>query len=252
MVSDKLPGENGGETTLGPLVRNVGHLVRNKLAVLVNSTYYLRLRLVDADEKVDRHLNLMGREVDVASAVVADLMDFVMVKEPARRPLDVNQLVSDMLSELARPDAVEIVSELMLGLPLVEVDPAQIARALEKLLVNAVEAMSSASASAERSIKAPVRLPAGGRLTVRTGLGNNGKAVCIIVSDTGPGISAEVQDRLFDPLFTTKPQGFGLGLPIARGFVERHGGSLEVWSNPEEGTICTIVLPLSSRRMGER
>jgi signal transduction histidine kinase len=144
-VSDKSPGEIEREAALGPLVRKVGHLVRNKLAVLVNSTYYLRLRLGDTDEKIAGHLNLMEREAGIAGAVVADLMDFVMVKEPARRPLDINQLVSDVLSELACPDAVEMIAELMPGLPLIEADPAQIARALEKLLVNAVEAMTSAS-----------------------------------------------------------------------------------------------------------
>ncbi len=229
-MSDKASAETGEEAALGPLVRKVGHLVRNKLAVLVNSTYYLRLRLGDTDEKVTRHLNLMEREVGVASAVVADLMDFVIVKEPARRPLDVNQLAGDVLSELAYPDAIKIVTALKPGLPLIEADPAQIARALEKLLVNAVEAMT-----------------AGGRLTVRTGLGDDGQMVWIAVSDTGPGIPVEDQARLFDPLFTTKPQGFGLGLPIARSFVERHGGRLEVRSSPEKGTTCTVTLPPRSR-----
>jgi len=230
MVSDELPEETAKAATLGPLVRKVGHLVRNKLAVLVNSTYYLRLRLGDTDEKVTRHLNLMEREVAVASAVVADLMDFSMVKEPARRPLDVNQLVSDVLSGLAHPSGVEIAAELTPGLPLIEADQAQIARALGKLLVNAIEAMT-----------------AGGRLTVCTGLSNDRQAVWITVSDTGPGIPAEDQARLFDPLFTTKPQGFGLGLPIAREFVKRHGGQLEVRSGPEGGTICTVTLPLGGQ-----
>ena len=225
-----MPEEVGKAATLGPLVRKVGHLVRNKLAVLVNSTYYLRLRLGNTDEKVTRHLNLMEREVAVASEVVADLMDFSMVKEPARRPLDVNRLVSDVLSGLARPNDVEITAELMPGLPLIEADQAQIARALEKLLINAIEAMT-----------------AGGRLTVCTGQSNDGQAVWITVSDTGPGIPAEDRARLFDPLFTTKPRGFGLGLPIARGFVQRHGGQLEVRSGPEGGTTCTMTLPLGGQ-----
>lgn len=212
------------------MVRKVGHLVRNKLAVLSNSTYYLRLRLGDADEKIARHLNLMESEVTVAGAVIADLMDFVMVKEPARRPLDVNQIVGDVLSELSFTDAVEVVTELMPGLPLSDADPTQIARALGKLLVNATEAM-----------------PAGGRLTVHTGLSGDRQAVRITISDTGTGISPENLDRLFDPLFTTKPQGFGLGLPIARAFVERHGGQLEVRSEPGEGTTCTVMLPIGGR-----
>ncbi len=90
-------------------------------------------------------------------------------------------------------------------------------------------------------------MTAGGRLTVRTGLGDDGQMVWIAVSDTGPGIPVEDQARLFDPLFTTKPQGFGLGLPIARSFVERHGGRLEVRSSPEKGTTCTVTLPPRSR-----
>jgi signal transduction histidine kinase len=218
---------------LGPLVRKIGHLVRNKLAVLGNSTYYLKLRLGDTDQKITRHLCLMEDEVALVSAVIADLMDFVMVKEPARRPLDINQLVSDTLAELALPAPVELVTELTPGLPLLDGDPAQLARALNKLLVNAVEAMTAV---------AP-----GGRLTVRTGLSDEGQTVWVTVSDTGPGLPTEDIDRLFDPLFTTKAQGFGLGLPIARGFIERHGGRLVVSSNPGEGTTCTMILPLGIR-----
>ena len=228
MTGDQL----SGDIKLGPLLRKVGHLLRNKLAVLGNSTYYLRLRLDDTDEKVTRHLSLMEGEVAVASAVIADLMDVVMVKEPVRRPLDVNQIVGDALSELAHPDAVEVVAELRPGLPLIDADQAQIGRAVEKLLVNAVEAMSSS--------------PAGGRLTVCTGLSDDGRMVWVTISDVGSGIPAEDLDRLFDPLFTTKPQGFGLGLPIACGFVECHGGHLEVQSSPE-GTTCTVMLPCGDR-----
>lgn len=217
----------------GPLVRKIGHLVRNKLAVLGNSTYYLKLRLGDTDQKMTRHLRLMEDEVALVSAVIADLMDFVMVKEPVRRPLDINQLVRDTLAELALPAPVELVTELTPGLPLLDGDPAQLARALNKLLVNAVEAMT------------PVAT--GRRLTVRTGLNDDGQAVWVTISDTGPGIPAENLDRLFDPLFTTKPQGFGLGLPIALRFIEQHGGRLVVSSSPGQGTTCTVILPLGVR-----
>lgn len=235
MFNEKSP--EGGETSqaaqLGPLVRKIGHLVRNKLAVLGNSTYYLKLRLGDADQKITRHLCLMEGEVALVSAVMADLMDFVMVKEPARRPLDINQLVSDTLAELAYPASVALVTELTPGLPLLDGDPAQLARALNKLLTNAVEAVTAVTT--------------GGRLTVRTGLNDEEQTVWITISDTGPGLPAEDMNRLFDPLFTTKPQGFGFGLPIARGFIERHGGRLIVSSRPGEGTTCTVILPLSVR-----
>ncbi|MDY7041442.1 MAG: ATP-binding protein, partial [Chloroflexota bacterium] len=219
MMNDESLVEAGREATLGPLVRKVGHLVRNKLAVLGNSTYYLRLRLGDADEKVSKHLNLMEREVAVASAVVADLMDFVLVKKTEPRPMGVNQLVSEVLSRLAHPDTVEVIADLTPGLPLIEADAAQIAHALEKLLVNAVEAMVSAGDAAGRSRRglggeASVALLPEERLTVRTGLDDDEQTVWITISDTGPGIPDEVQARLFDPLFTTKPQDFGLGLPI--------------------------------------
>ncbi len=229
-MADESQERAGDQADIGPLVRKVGHLVRNKLAVIVNSAYYLRLRLGDADGKLLRHLDLMEQEVTTASEVIADLMDFALVKEPARRPLDINRLITDVLSELQLPETINLVTELRPGLPLIAADATQLARALEKLLLNAVEAMSSTEE--------------GGCLTVRSGLGDDRQTLWITIADTGRGLSAEEQSHLFEPLFTTKPQGFGLGLPIARGLIERHGGQLKVRSVPGEGTTCTIILSL--------
>lgn len=111
-------------------------------------------------------------------------------------------------------------------LPPVAGDATELREALTNLLGNALEAM-----------------PEGGRVTLRTWL--EGEQVCCAVADTGVGMSPEVRRRAFDPFFTTKgDQGSGLGLSVTCAIVARHGGQIEIWSEPRCGTTVTLRLPL--------
>ncbi len=111
----------------------------------------------------------------------------------------------------------------------VQADPDRLSQALLNLCRNAIQAME-----------------AGGVMTLTTGLASDGRAF-LAVADIGPGIPPEHRDRIFDPYFTTKPRGTGLGLPLAHKIVAAHGGELRITARPEGGTVATVFVPVAAR-----
>jgi signal transduction histidine kinase len=137
------------------------------------------------------------------------------------------------LAELVRPSllghGIELGLEVAPGLPAVGADRAQLEQALLNLVSNAVDAM-----------------PGGGRLVLAARPHASG--VALVVADTGDGIAPDELEKVFDPLYTTKPpgKGTGLGLPILREVVEAHGGTVELESHPGAGTTALVCLPAAA------
>ena len=123
---------------------------------------------------------------------------------------------------------IELQKQLDPELPALYFDAGQVQQALLVIMLNAVEAM-----------------PNGGRLGIETAFDTADRVGRVVVSDEGPGIPAEVLSHIFEPFFTTKEEGkgTGLGLPIALGIVQQHGGNIEVISTPQKGTEFTVLLP---------
>ena len=167
-----------------------------------------------------------------AGEIIRRLHALFKNEETHFQPLDVNDLVSDVL-QLARGDLVargiDAVTHLAPALPPVRGDRVQLQQVLLNLAVNACEAMSAGD-------------PPGHALTIRTHAVADGGAQ-ISVSDDGPGIPAASLDKLFQPFFTTKRQGLGLGLSISRSIVSAHGGRLWAENNPGRGATFHVVLP---------
>jgi signal transduction histidine kinase len=144
--------------------------------------------------------------------------------------VDLNAFLAS-ISEAAQPalaaHSIDLRTELAAGLPSIEVDPDQLQQVFINLINNSLDAM-----------------PAGGRLSVSTRLKN--EWVIIELADTGEGIAMEQLDLIFDPLFTTKPgRGTGLGLTVVKQIISGHGGTIEVESRPERGTVFCIKLPFN-------
>jgi signal transduction histidine kinase len=152
--------------------------------------------------------------------------------EEPRGPVDVNRVLGDALrlANLHRKQAVKVKLLLADGLPPVWGVPERLVQAMLNLLLNAAQAAEEAS---------PPRVSVASEL--------DGDAVVVRVSDNGPGIRYEDQDRIFDPFFTTKgpDRGTGLGLSIAFDIVREHGGVLEVRSRPGRGAAFVVRLPLA-------
>jgi PAS domain S-box-containing protein len=211
---------------LGQLAGGLSHELRNPLGVVKNSVYYLRMVFPD-DEPARKHLAIIEREVETANRIVTALLDFARVSVPRRVPSDLNAMVRARLDREAVPHGVTVAATLAEDLPLVALDPEQIVLALGNLILNALQAM-----------------PSGGALTVETSW--TARAVLIGVADTGVGIAPEHLDKIFEPLFTTKARGIGLGLAVVKRLLEANGGQITVESTLGQGSRFLVRFPRAS------
>ncbi len=218
---------------LGQLAGSVGHELRNPLAVINNAVYFLKLVLPDAGEKVREYLNILERETHNAEKIVGDLLDFARVKSVEREAIAASELVRRVLDRYPAPENIRLHLDLPPGLPPLWVDPRQIEQVLGNLIVNAYQAM-----------------PEGGRLSVISDQYSvsSEQWVRIAVKDTGVGIPPENMGKLFEPLFTTKAKGIGLGLAVSKKLVEANGGRIEVQSEPGQGAAFTVILPVAEEK----
>jgi signal transduction histidine kinase len=168
----------------------------------------------------------METEVGTCDRTIAALLDFARPEQATPELIPLNDFVRAIVERKARPPGVSVVFEFAEGLPIVRADPHQLEQVFANIVANAYQVMA-----------------AGGTLTVRTDVGPDDGLVRVAFRDTGPGIPPEDLERIFDPLFTTKAKGIGLGLVVCRRFAERQGGHLEVWSEPRKGAVFTVCLP---------
>jgi CheY-like chemotaxis protein/anti-sigma regulatory factor (Ser/Thr protein kinase) len=176
-------------------------------------------------KSMDTLLHAAGRGRDL----VKGLTDFARKDIPEPKPMNLNDVVRHEAELLMRTTLQKVAVELSLdeGIPEVRGDASSISNALMNLCVNALDAM-----------------PAGGRLSLGTGIGLDGKVI-LTVRDTGLGMAPEVLQRAMEPFFTTKPvgKGTGLGLALVYGVMKSHGGKVELRSEPGHGTEIRLVFP---------
>lgn len=213
---------------LGQLASGVGHELRNPLGVMTNAVYFLEMIQPDAPEDVREYHGLLRAQIGLSEKIVSDLLDFARVKPPRRERVAVTTLLNDQLTRLSLTTGVSVTREIPPDLPSVFVDPIQVGQVVLNLLVNAVQAMEEQ----------------GGILTVRASANGHG-LIKLDVKDTGPGVKPELQDKIFEALFTTKARGIGLGLSVSRSLAEANGGELSVSSPPGEGATFTLTMPMA-------
>ncbi|MGC1272950.1 MAG: ATP-binding protein [Planctomycetaceae bacterium] len=220
--------------TMGEMAAGLAHEVHQPIASIANYANGARKRL-DRGRLSDDELNGVFAEVaaqcERAGSVIRNIRDFVRGLHPERRPVDLNVVVMESL-KLTRFDVhqreVQIVTDLAADLPPILTDPTQLSQVLLNLVLNAVQAMDDVTG--ER------------KLVIRTAVTEDG-LVEAYVRDTGHGVAPDDRGRLFDQFFTTKPDGMGLGLPIARSIAEGHGGRLELLHSGPEGSEFVLRLP---------
>jgi signal transduction histidine kinase len=167
---------------------------------------------------------MISTEVRGSEKIISDLLDFSRTKMPERHEIGVFELVAQVLEKIPPPENVGVKTEFPEDLPEVYVDPAQINQILTNLVVNAYQAMNEK-----------------GKLIIKGENRNN--QVLITINDSGRGISEEHLKLLFEPLFTTKAKGIGLGLAVSKTLVETNGGTIEVESEVGKGSTFTLILP---------
>jgi len=211
--------------TIGKIAGSIGHEIRNPLGVISNSTYFLNIKLKDSDGKVKKHLNILQREILRVNEIISDLLDFARIKQPVFKEVDINIFIKDILENFKFPENIILKKHLDAELPRIQIDSNQIQQAFQNIILNAIQAM-----------------PEGGKLEIKTLTSEN--TVEIVFKDTGVGIPRENLQKIFEPLFTTKARGIGLGLSIVKDIVESHNGMIYVESEVDVGTSFTVKLPI--------
>jgi signal transduction histidine kinase len=210
---------------------------------LRNPVEGLKLLSRELGKRVDPHrpereiADTIVQSVDRLSLLVNQSLDFARLNQPVFAATDLAILTDEVLQDF-RFDEVELKKDFSRNLPPAEVDAAQIKRVLANLIRNALEACLSKRDSA--------------RCQVRLTLQAAGEKVRLEVADTGPGIPAEIRDKIFDPFFSTKPGGHGLGLALVRQIISNHGGAIAFASAMGQGAKFCIELPISQGHFAKR
>lgn len=217
---------------LGELAAVMAHEVRNPLGVIFNSLATFR-RLFPPTPDAEMLLTMVGEEADRLNRIVGDLLDFARPYEVAKKPVPIEPVISgaiDAAQQTLANSQVTVRIYFEPGLPPIAVDVHLIRQALVNLVVNGIQAMS---------LK-------GGTLTVSATLEQRGPAgwLALDVSDEGTGLSPQVTEKMFQPFFTTKATGTGLGLAVVKRITEAHQGEIYARSNsPAAGSTFSLRLP---------
>ncbi len=220
---------------IGELAARIAHEIRNPLAAISGSVQLLRQHASANDERTQRLMNVVLREVDSLNEWISDFLDYSRTRQLQREPTDIVELVRGVIEaynqESAQAPAVLVASSVPPDC-MASVDRARLRQVVWNLLRNAREAMQGRPGPVEVSVS---------RRAVQ------GKPHVIIeVTDRGPGIAPELRDRIFEPFYTTKERGTGLGLATAHRVVEQHHGFIEVNTRPGDGSTFLVYLPVDA------
>jgi signal transduction histidine kinase len=210
--------------TLGQLAGGVAHELRTPLGILRNSVYYLEHVLSMEDQTMREVLGEMQRAIGSSDHIIGEMLDYVREPSRERTSFAVGDAIKRALHAVPFPAGVNLQGPSGERSARVLASQDQVTRILVNLLQNSIQALSHS-----------------GSIEIIVCRADN--EVWIDVGDTGCGIPPENLERIFDPLFTTKTRGIGLGLAISRRYARLQGGALTVKSTPGEGTIFRLALP---------
>ncbi|MDO9081418.1 MAG: ATP-binding protein, partial [Desulfuromonadales bacterium] len=212
---------------LGQLSGSVGHELRNPLGVMSNAVYFLKMVHGDADTTTKEYLEIIKNEIDNSLRIITDLLDFARTRPPQRQSVSATELVRKSLERCVIPENVTLTVTTPEEMPPLHVDPEQIEQVLINFISNGVQALPEGGGTlqvAARLVGAP---PCGCPEAGGHGGPPLQDGVAISVTDSGTGIAPENMKNIFQPLFTTKTKGIGLGLVVCKNLVEANGGTIK-------------------------
>ena len=216
---------------LGRAAAQVAHEVKNPLAGLLLYSLHLKSKASNFSESEAYLVDKIVETINHLNSRVEQILGFARPVSLTLHSGNLNQIINDIL-ELLRPQLTANKVEVRLSLgqqaAYAMLDEASIRGALMNLILNAIEAM-----------------PEGGTLSIA--IDQTDETLRIEIADTGPGIGDEEAKKIFEPFYTTKEQGLGLGMPYARKIIEQHGGTISLSSQPEKGTTITVALPAGQK-----
>jgi signal transduction histidine kinase len=207
----------------------VSHEIRNPLAIISNSLYFIKTKLsaggAEPDSKVAKHLGIIEGEVKHANDVIEEMLAFTRERDLQLSPARMNAGIDDLAGAFPLPQGVTLKTVYDPEDPKVSVDIEAMRYALRQVMANAAQAM-----------------PEGGVITIECS--HDDRMAHLAFTDGGPGFPGGDGEKAFEPFFTTRPRGVGLGLSILRKYAERHGGTAKAENAPGGGARVTVSLPL--------
>ncbi len=218
---------------IGQMASVVGHEIRNPLAVINNSIYFIKTKLGtggEPDQKITKHIKIIESEIQQANGIINEILTYSRQRELQLERVRINDWLEELLSVYPFPPHVQVDKRFDPANPAVDLDKTEMQQAVRNLIGNGVEVMPA---------------PKGGRVTVRTTIPEAGW-VRIDIGDSGSGIPQDVLDKIFAPFFTTKARGTGLGLAVVRKVVDHHKGKVDVESTVGVGTTFKLYIPTAA------
>lgn len=214
-------------SSLGEMAAGISHEIRNPLGIIRSSAELLRKKMAVLDPS-NTIPNVIVEETSRLNDIITDFISFAKPKKPTLMPCRLEDIVEKNLKFLEpqlQAQGYRIRRRYEDNLPEIKADSAMIYQAFLNILINAMQAM-----------------PQGGNIHISVGVDNT--FIQIVFEDEGEGIQAEVLGRIWEPFFTTKDTGTGLGLGIVKNIVEAHGGHIQVGPRADRGTCVSVSLPL--------
>lgn len=211
----------------GRLAASLAHEINNPLQAIHNSLQLILSFQLEADEQRE-YLQIAEEEIERLMSLVASILEFARPPQQEMRTTNVNEVVERVLAltgKYLQHRRVAVRRDLAPDLPRMLAAPDELEQVFLNLVLNAVDAM-----------------PGGGTLHIASHLAADGR-LGVVFSDTGHGIASELLDHIFEPFFSTREGGTGLGLTVSYNIVRRHGGEMTVQSTVGEGTTFTVWLP---------
>ncbi|HUZ74033.1 MAG TPA: ATP-binding protein [Stellaceae bacterium] len=217
-------------SALGQLTATVAHELRNPLGTIRNTLHAIKLSPAAGEPHLSRPLERMERGVVRCDRIIANLLDFTRVRELKLTTTAADAWLAGALAEQRPGDGIALVQKL--GAPgcRLRCDTERMRQVVVNLIENAAQAIAQADPAPRQRL-----------ITVGTDMRDGDYVVTI--ADTGPGIPADVLPKVFEPLFSTKSFGTGLGLPLVKQILAQHGGAIAIASEPGNGTRVTLRLP---------
>ncbi len=216
-------------SSIGSLASRLAHDLRNPLSVIKNSMEILKMRLNEnMDEKVNHQLSMVGRAVSRMSHQIEDVLDFVNIASLKLQSSSIITVIESAMLNTVIPNTVKV--NLPKNSATASCDPFRLEVVFSNLIKNACQAVDNK-----------------GEITIR--ILDRTNNVVVEVEDSGPGISEDNMEKIFEPLFTTRQSGTGLGLASCKSIIDKHGGSLAVRNNP---TTFVVTIPKVAKKIPQQ
>jgi nitrogen-specific signal transduction histidine kinase len=229
---------------LGQLSAGLAHEIRNPLGVIKGSAEMLSRKVAESEPLVAELAGYISSEVNRLNALVVRFLDFARPSKLELRPENISEIVDHSLESAAAsfPNAkVKVERQYALDLPEIPVDRQMCEQVFINLVTNAFQAME---AKGEGSDGTPERTPEGTLcLSIKREVSNGKPGVCVTVEDSGPGVPPELREQIFNPFFTSKKEGVGLGLSIVAKIVDDHRGTIRLDTDTAKGTRFRVFFP---------